>query len=103
MNDEVLRNIEARLKRLEEQLPPPKPKKRWRRKDPKFARIVRRSMEEKGFTQSDLAARMFGGYKISSEGKKVAIGKDRISRWLSGKDYPSDKNMALLAQFVDVV
>lgn len=102
MNDAVLRDIDARLRRIEERLPPPKPKKRWRHVDPQFRHILRQSMQEKGLSASDLAAQMFGR-KISSEGKNVAIGKDRISVWLTGKNYPSDAHMALLAQFVDVV
>jgi chemotaxis receptor (MCP) glutamine deamidase CheD len=106
MSDAVLRDHEERIKRLEELLLPkrPKPKRgRRRRGDPKFARNLKKSMEEKGFNQSDLAARVFEGYKTSSEGKKVAKGKDRISRWVNGHEFPSDKYLALLAQFVDVV
>ena len=102
MMDDVLKNIDARLKRLEERLPPSKPKKRLRHIDPKFRHILRQSMQEKDLSASDLAALMFGR-KISSEGKNVAKGKDRLSEWLSGKAYPSDAHMALLAQFVDVV
>jgi hypothetical protein len=70
--------------------------------DPKFRHILRQSMREKGLSQSDLATLMFGRL-ISSEGKNVARGRDRISVWLAGKSYPSDKYLARLAQFVDVV
>jgi hypothetical protein len=104
MNDAVLRDIDARFRRIEARLfPPPKPKKRWRNIDPKFRHILRQSMQEKGLSQTDLAVLMFGPRKINSEGKNVPKGKDRISEWLSGKAYPSPANMAKLAQFVDVV
>jgi hypothetical protein len=103
MNDEVLKNIEARLKRLETMFAALlAPKRSKRHRDPKFRHILRRSMEEKGLSASDLAALIWGRY-TNTEGKFVARGRDRISRWLAGKDYPSPKNMALLAQFVDVV
>ena len=102
MDEAVLRNIEERLKRLEElrwpKRPKPKPE-RFIQLDPK---PVLASMAEKGWSQSDLAAAM-NGRKISSEGKNVANKKDRISVWISGKNRMSRKNFDLLRQFVDVV
>lgn len=97
--------FDARLTKVEAMLAAllaPKRSKHWRRRDQKFRHILRQSMEEKGLSQSDLAAKMWGRY-TNTEGKFVAKGRDRISRWLAGKDYPTPKNMALLAQFVDVV
>lgn len=102
MSDAVLRDHETRIKRLEEWLPPPKPKKRRRHVDPKFRHILRQSMQEKGLNASRLAGLMFGWTK-DKKGKKIPKGKYLLSVWLSGKNYPSDKHMALLAQFVDVV
>jgi len=105
MSDDVLRDLDARLKRVEAMLAALLATKRPKHRrciDPKFRDIVRQSMREKGLSQSDLAARIWGRH-INRAGKNDAIGKDRISRWLAGKDYPSPKNMALLAQFVDVV
>jgi hypothetical protein len=95
-NDE----IDARLKRIEELLLQERPKpKQELHIDPK---AVRASMAEKGWNQSDLAAQLFGR-RINSAGKNDAIGKDRISVWLSGKACPSPKHFALLRQFVDIV
>ena len=92
---------EERIKRLEERV------KRLERRGPGDrlhidARAVRASMAEKGWNQSDLAAQMWGR-AISSEGKNVAKGKDRLSVWLSGKGSPSPANWSLLRKFVDVV
>jgi hypothetical protein len=102
MTDEWQRNIETRVKRLEELHPPKKSK----RKPKEFIKLdpkpVCASMAEKGWTQSDLAAEIWGR-KTSSEGKNVAVGKHLISVWLSGKNRMSRKNFDLLAQFVDVV
>lgn len=102
MSEAILRNHEERIKRLEELHRPkrPKPKRELWPLDPK---PVLASMAEKGWSQSDLAALMFGGYKINNQGKRTAIGKDRISVWLSGKNCPSPEHRALLAQFVDLV
>jgi hypothetical protein len=102
MKDSVearLTKIEARLTRLEQR---PPPRKRGRHIDPKFPRILRQSLQEKGLSQSDLAALMWGR-RINSAGKNDAIGKDRISVWANGHNYPSDEHMALLAHFVDIV
>jgi hypothetical protein len=101
-----INDIDARLKRVEATLAallaPKRSKRKGRHIDPKFRNILRRSMDEKELSASDLAGKIWGRH-ISSEGKDVAKGRDRISVWLAGKEYPSPKNMALLAQFVDVV
>lgn len=105
MSDEVLKDLDARLKRVEAThaaLLAPKRSKR-RHIDPKFRHILRQSMQEKGLSQTDLAILMFGPRRINREGKNVPPGKDRISEWIAGNDYPSNENMARLAQFVDVV
>lgn len=95
-----LERIEARLRRLEER---PLPRlRRPRHVDPKFPQILRRSMREKGLSQSDLARLMFGP-TTNSRGNADAKGKDRISVWCAGKNRPSDKHLAKLAQFVDIV
>jgi hypothetical protein len=104
VNDDInarFEQIEARLARLEGG-PKDRVKPKWSN-DPKFPDILQRWMREQGLSQSDLAAKIWGRY-TSTEGKFVAKGRDRISRWINGKEFPSKKNLALLAQFgVDIV
>jgi hypothetical protein len=95
MDDAILRRIEDRLA---PKRPKPKPE-RFIKLDPK---PVLASLAEKGWNQSDLAGKIWG-WKKDKQGKRTAIGKDRISVWLSGKNRVSRKNFDLLAQFVDVV
>ncbi len=105
MNDvkqlrDAVASILTRLERIEKRLKVNAPSGAFRHIDPK---AVRASLKEKGWTQSDLAAAMFGGRRINAEGKLDAIKKDRISVWLAGKQSPSPENWAKLRQFVDVV
>jgi transcriptional regulator with XRE-family HTH domain len=58
-------------------------------------------MTERGLSQSDLAAKIWGRH-INSEGKNVARGRDRISVWATGKNVPSAKNLAKLAKALKV-
>jgi transcriptional regulator with XRE-family HTH domain len=61
-----------------------------------FAEALQRLMRKRRLTASDLAAKIWGRY-ISTEGKNVARGRDRISVWLAGKSVPTRMNLAKLA------
>ena len=58
-------------------------------------------MSEQELTQSDLAAKIWGRH-ISSEGKDVAKGRDRISVWLAGRNFPDRENLEKLAKHLKV-
>ena len=70
-------------------------------RDINFAKRLRQLMSEKEMSQSDLAARIWGR-QISSEGKDVARGRDRISVWLAGKNFPDHENLQKLARALKV-
>jgi transcriptional regulator with XRE-family HTH domain len=72
-----------------------------RARDINFAKRLRRLMSEQELSQSELAARIWGRH-ISSEGKDVAKGRDRISVWVSGKNFPDRENLQKLARALDV-
>ena len=72
-----------------------------RMRDVKFAQRLRQLMSERELTQSDLAAKIWGRHK-SSEGKDVAKGRDRISVWVSGKNFPDRENLQKLAKHLKV-
>ena len=72
-------------------------------RDAKFPRILQCFLREMEWSASDLADYLWGR-EISSEGKLVARKRDRISVWLSGKNYPSSKHLQdLYAAGVDIV
>ena len=85
--DEILRDHEERLTKLEALCLPRKLKLKTPYVD---AKAVRASMAEKGWNQSDLA-------------RQLGVGKYLVSVWLSGKNRPSPKNWARLQQVIDVV
>lgn len=58
-------------------------------------------MSEQDLTQSELAAKIWGR-QTSSEGKYVAKGRDRISVWVSGKNFPDWENLLKLAKALKV-
>ena len=72
-----------------------------RMRDIKFAQRLRQLMSEREMTQSDLATKIWGRHK-SSEGKNVAKGRDRISVWVSGKNFPDRENLLKLAKHLKV-
>ena len=72
-----------------------------RMRDVKFAQRLRQLMSEQELSQSDLAAKIWGRH-ISSEGKDVAKGRDRISVWVSGKNFPDRENLQKLAKHLRV-
>jgi transcriptional regulator with XRE-family HTH domain len=66
-----------------------------------FAKELQRLMRKRRLTASNLAARIWGRY-VNTEGKNVARGRDRISVWLAGKSVPSEKNLAKLAEALQI-
>ena len=72
-----------------------------RMRDVNFAKRLRRLMSEQELTQSDLAAKIWGRH-ISSEGKDVAKGRDRISVWLAGRNFPDRENLEKRAKHLKV-
>lgn len=61
-----------------------------------FAKRLRATMDERGLNGSDVAARIWGR-TVSSEGKNVARGRDRLSVWMNGHSEPSKANLGKLA------
>lgn len=98
IEDRIAR-LEDRVTKLEGRRAPEPTRKLGLNIDPK---AVRASLAEKGWTQSDLAAAMFGRRR-NVRGALDAVGKDLISTWLSGKSRPSAENWARLRQYVEVV
>ena len=72
-----------------------------RMRDVNFAKRLRRLMSEQELTQSELAAKIWGRH-TSSEGKYVAKGRDRISVWLAGRNFPDRENLEKLAKHLKV-
>jgi hypothetical protein len=72
-----------------------------RTRDLEFAKRLRKLMDDRELTQSELAAKIWGRYE-NTEGKYVARGRDRISVWIRGKSFPDNANMAKLAEKLNV-
>jgi transcriptional regulator with XRE-family HTH domain len=72
-----------------------------RARDVEFAKTLKRLMAERELTQSGLAERIWGRY-VNSEGKNVARGRDRISVWVNGKNFPDKANLERLAKKLKV-
>lgn len=66
-----------------------------------FARRLHEAMIRKGLSQSDLAAEIWGRTK-DARGYDVAKGRDRISVYLQGKSLPDPKNLARLAEVLEM-
>jgi len=66
-----------------------------------FARRLYELMTERGLSQSDLAKKAFGT-KVDPRGYTVARNRDRISIYLKGVSLPDPKNLALLANALDM-
>ena len=66
-----------------------------------FAKRLTRLMAERELSQSGLAAKMWGR-RINAQGKNFAIGKDRVSKWLKGANFPDRDNLGLLAKTLKV-
>jgi transcriptional regulator with XRE-family HTH domain len=72
-----------------------------RARDAKCAKRLRQLLSEREMTQSDLAAKIWDRH-TNSEGKYVAKGRDRISVWVNGKNFPDRENLQKLAQALKV-
>jgi transcriptional regulator with XRE-family HTH domain len=70
-------------------------------RDVNFAKRLSQLMSEREMTQSDVAAKIWGRH-ISSEGKTVAKGRDRLSVWISGRNFPDRENLQKLAKALKV-
>lgn len=70
-------------------------------RDIDFAKTLQKLMAEREWSQSDLAAKIWGRY-TNSEDKNVARGRDRISVWVSGKSFPDKENLEKLARVLGV-
>lgn len=66
-----------------------------------FSARLRAIMKKKGLNQSQVAVAM-NGREISSEGKNVAKGRDRVHDWFHGLGLPNHDNLILLAKALDV-
>ena len=66
-----------------------------------FPKRLRARMDKLGLSQSDLAAEMWGR-RINAAGKNDAIGKDRISVWIRGLNFPDPKNLKRLADNLEM-
>jgi transcriptional regulator with XRE-family HTH domain len=69
-------------------------------RDVNFAKRLRKLMSEREMTQSDLAAKIWGRHRYG--GKYVAKGRDRISVWVAGKNFPDRENLLKLAKHLKV-
>lgn len=68
-----------------------------------FGRYLHQMMKERGWSQSDLAAQLFGRNTLDNPdtGKKAdnsAIGRDRISKYISGQSFPENDTLGKLCK-----
>jgi transcriptional regulator with XRE-family HTH domain len=70
-------------------------------RDINFAKRLRQLMAEREMTQSDVAAEIWGRVE-NRRGYLVAKGRDRISVWCAGKNFPDRENLAKLAYALKV-
>jgi transcriptional regulator with XRE-family HTH domain len=67
-------------------------------KTQEFARRVNQLMQEKGLRQSELAMLAFGPTVDPTTGYTVAKGRDRISSYTKGRQFPDTKNLKAIAK-----
>ena len=70
-------------------------------RDINFAKRLSQLMSERELSQSEVAEKIWGRH-VSSEGKNVAKGRDRISVWVSGRNFPDRENLQKLAKALKV-
>lgn len=63
-----------------------------------FGRRVRALMLKKGLRQSDLARLAFGSGIDPKTGYSVGNGRDRISSYVNGRQFPDEKNLRAIAK-----
>jgi transcriptional regulator with XRE-family HTH domain len=66
-----------------------------------FARRLKEIMAERELTQSDVAAKIWERSR-NPKGALVANGRDRLSVWVSGKNFPDAENLEKLARALGV-
>jgi transcriptional regulator with XRE-family HTH domain len=72
-------------------------------KTQEFSRRLKELMDQKGLRhQSELAMLAFGPTVDPSTGYTVAKGRDRISSYLKGRQFPEEKNLKAIAKALDV-
>jgi transcriptional regulator with XRE-family HTH domain len=67
----------------------------------RFARKLHEAMTDRGLSQSDLAAEVWGR-TTDSRGYDVAKGRDRISVYLQGKSIPDPANLKKIAEVLNM-
>jgi transcriptional regulator with XRE-family HTH domain len=66
-----------------------------------FAKRLQEIMAQREMTQSKVAAEIWGR-SLNSKGANVANGRDRLSVWVSGKNFPDPENLEKLARVLKV-
>ncbi len=68
-----------------------------------FAHRLHHALLDKGWSQSDLARKVWGGEtRIDSRGYEAVVGRDRISQYCRGKAMPAPATLKKIAQELDV-
>jgi transcriptional regulator with XRE-family HTH domain len=78
----------------------PSPEDRVRNAE--LAKRLKLIMAERELTQSGVAELIGPGRYTNTEGKYVVRGRDRISQWLAGKNFPNKESLAKLAKALNV-
>jgi transcriptional regulator with XRE-family HTH domain len=79
------------LQRLAEAQPPQE-----RLREINFAKRLKAIMAERDMSQSEVAAAIWGR-SINAKGALAANGRDRLSVWVNGKNFPDRENLEKLA------
>jgi transcriptional regulator with XRE-family HTH domain len=70
-------------------------------RDANFAKRLKTLMDMREMTQSKVAAEIWGRVE-NKKGAMVAKGRDRLSVWTSGKNFPDPENLQKLARALKV-
>lgn len=65
-----------------------------------FAKKLKQLMEAREMSQSDVAAKIWGRRR-TDEGIDVARGRERLSGWISGKNFPDRETLEKLANALE--
>lgn len=63
-----------------------------------FARNLHQALIDKGWSQSDLARKIWGDRTDPVTGYSVAKNRDRISKYIKGSEVPDPKNLARICE-----
>lgn len=66
-----------------------------------FGAHLQRLLDERGLSQSDFAAKVWGR-KTNEAGHSEALGRDRISAYVNGRSLPGPKFLAQMARALDM-